>query len=312
MNIPSASNAPLGVTATSLILFLSILWSLGSVSMKVTVLGISPVMSSGLRSMGAAILVFAWMLILSKPVFIRDRTFWPGLLAGLLFAVEFSCIYLALTHTTAARVTVFVFTAPFFVSLGGHFFIEGERLNKGKMLGLSCAFAGVFVAFAEGFFATDGQATLLGDSLALFAGALWGLTTLTVKMTRLATISSERVLLYQHVVAGVLLIPFSILIGEKGIFNPTLLVMGLLAFQTIIIAAISYLAWFHMLTKYSATRLSAFTLVSPVAGVFFGWLLLNETVSPQLGLAVFLVAYGIWRVNREPATTVSASAANTQ
>jgi drug/metabolite transporter (DMT)-like permease len=47
----------------------------------------------------------------------RDGTLRAGLLAGALFAAEFTCIYLGLRDTTASRLTVFLYTSPFVVAL---------------------------------------------------------------------------------------------------------------------------------------------------------------------------------------------------
>ena len=48
---------------------------------------------------------------------ILRRLTWAGLLAGALFGAEFACIYLGLQYTTASRLTVFLYTSPFWVAL---------------------------------------------------------------------------------------------------------------------------------------------------------------------------------------------------
>jgi drug/metabolite transporter (DMT)-like permease len=51
---------------------------------------------------------------------------------------------------------------------------------------------------------------------------------------------------------------------------------------------------------YPATRLAAFTLLTPVFGLLLGALLLGEPITPRLIVALVTVAGGIVLVNRSP------------
>ena len=66
--------------------------------------------------------------------FERDGTLWPGVLAGLIFGIEFVLIYQGLLLTSASRAVVFLYTAPFFVALGSYVFL-GERLRAAQWAG---------------------------------------------------------------------------------------------------------------------------------------------------------------------------------
>jgi drug/metabolite transporter (DMT)-like permease len=50
--------------------------------------------------------------------------------------------------------------------------------------------------------------------------------------------------------------------------------------------------------KFSASRLSAFTFLTPLFGVAAGHLVLGEPLTPPFALAVLLVAAGLILVNR--------------
>jgi drug/metabolite transporter (DMT)-like permease len=60
----------------------------------------------------------------------------------------------------------------------------------------------------------------------------------------------------------------------------------------------SYLAWFWLLTRYMATRLSVFTVLTPFFGVIAGVLVRHEPVRPAFVGAVVLVGAGVSLVNR--------------
>jgi drug/metabolite transporter (DMT)-like permease len=287
----------LDATAIGLMVVLCACWGFNQVAIKVADAGISPILQAGLRSAGSAILVWAWSAHRGIRLFLRDGTLGHGILVGTLFAGEFFFLYWGLALTTASRAVLFLYTAPFVVALGAHRFVPGERLRWVQLLGLAGAFAGVAVAFGDALrFPTHRQ--LLGDGMVFIAGLLWGATTVVIRAGRLATVSPSRQLFYQLAVSTVLLPPLSWALGEPGIIAPTPVVIGMLAYQMIVVAFITYLAWFWLIARYPAGRLSSFTFLTPLFGVAAGALLLGEPITWTLVLAVILVGAGIYLVNR--------------
>jgi drug/metabolite transporter (DMT)-like permease len=287
--------------AATTVTVLCALWAFHQVAVKVANTGISPAFQCGLRSLGALILLVGWAALRRIPLLQRDGTLAPGLIAGAMFAVEFALIYWSLVFTDVARGILFLYTAPFFVAIGAHLFIPGERIRRMRVIGLTCAFAGVALAVSDGLSLPSSRA-LIGDAMLLAAGALWAGTTVIIKATKLARIAPEKTLAYQLAVSGLALTPLAPLFGEIGVFSPTPLVLASLAYQTVIVAFASYLSWFVLVRIYPATRLAAFTFLTPVFSVAFGAFVLGERVSALLSAALALVAFGIWLVNRpEPA-----------
>jgi drug/metabolite transporter (DMT)-like permease len=278
-------------------LVLCALWALGNVAIKVTNAGISPAFQSGLRSLGALALLFLWSILRRNSLFSRDSTLGVGIAAGAMFAAEFALIYWALVYTDVARGLIILYTAPFFVAIGAHFFVPGEHLHRRQVVGLLAAFAGIVVAFWDGLTLPSWRA-LIGDSMMLGAAALWGATTVLVKGSALARIDPAKTLAYQLAVSSVALTVGALLLGERGIFDPTPLVVYSLLFQIVIVAFASYLVWFALIRIYPASTLSAFTFLTPLFALLFGAVLLGEHVSVALVVSLVFVAFGIWLVNR--------------
>lgn len=275
------------------------LWGLNQVAAKVALPEIPALWQASARSVGGALLVWLWSQFRGIPLFERDGTLPGGLLAGLLFAGEFACIFLGLQFTTASRMVVFIYLAPFVVALGMPFIARAERLGPAQMAGLTLAFAGVAWAFAEGFTrhaADDRQ--WIGDGLGVLAAVLWGATTLAIRGSRLTYASAEKTLLYQLVVSGVLLALGALVQGAPLPQAVSALAASALAFQVVVVTFASYLAWFWLIRSYPATRLSAFTLLTPVFGLLLGAVLLDEAITPRLMIALATVASGIYLVNR--------------
>jgi len=287
----------LDVAAVSILVVLCASWALQQVTIKVANDGVSPVLQSGIRSIGATVLLLAWMAVRRKPILERDGTLWWGIAAGLLFAGEFLLIYWGLEFTHASRAVIFLYVSPFVVALGAQLFVPGEHLRVIQVVGLCCAFAGIAVAFRESLsFPTHRM--LIGDVMLVGAAVLWGATTVLIKASPLARIDPGKTLLYQLAVSAVVLPVGSLVANEPGVVLMTPLIAGCLVYQTVWVAFITYLAWFWLVRRYPASRLASFTFLTPLFGVVAGGVLLNEPITNLLLLSLVLVGSGIYLVNR--------------
>jgi drug/metabolite transporter (DMT)-like permease len=289
--------------AIAWIVLCCVIWGLGQVSSKVALAEISPFTQVALRSLGAAALVWLWARLRGIALFGRDGTLPAGLAAGLLFAAEFACIFAGLQHTTASRMVVFIYLAPFVVALGMPLIARTERLGAVQFAGLFAAFGGVAWAFAEGFGKPSaGDRQWLGDALGVAGAVLWGATTLVIRATRLSHAAAEKTLFYQLAVSGVVMAIAAGLVGEPVPVRLSAWPLISIVFQTVIVCFASYLLWFWLIRHYPATQLSSFTLLTPVFGLMGGVLLLGEPMTLRLLVALAAVAGGIALVNRPLAT----------
>jgi drug/metabolite transporter (DMT)-like permease len=283
--------------AFSLMVLLTALWGFQQVAIKLTAPDVSLLMQAGLRTVLAAVLLLAWARWRGIALFSRDGTLAAGLGAGLLFGGEFVFIYAGLAHTAASRMVVFIYLAPIVTALGVHWLVPGEGLSRTRWAGVLLAFAGVALAFGEGFVAAKGV-TLLGDFFGVVAAVLWGLTTVLIRATRLSRASAAKTLFYQLGVAAPLLLGASLLMGEEGVIRLTPFALASLVYQGAIVAFASYLVWFWLLTRYLAGRLAVFSFMAPLFGVLAGVAVLGEPLRPAFAGAALLVGAGIVLVNR--------------
>ncbi len=294
--------AKLDTLAVGLLVGCCAIWGLGQVATKLTLAEIPPLLQAAVRSGGAALLLLAWSRF-RGPVFWqglvrREGSARGGLLAGLLFAAEFACIFIGLQYTSASRMVVFIYISPFVVALGMPFIARSEKLSGWQYLGLAGAFAGVVWAFAGGFTQpTAGPRQWVGDALGITAGVLWGLTTLVLRGSRLGQVSPEKALLWQLGVSAVALGLGGLLAGEAWQRQVSAAAWGLLLFQMLVVSFASYLVWFWLVRHYPATRVAAFTLLTPVFGLLAGVGLLGEPLTLRLATALLAVCAGIAIVN---------------
>lgn len=289
----------LDALAIGLLLACCLFWGFQQVLVKATLAEVPPVLQAAIRFGGATALLWLWCQARGIALFERDGTLAAGLVAGVLFCAEFVCIYVGLQHTTASRLTIFLYTAPFWVALLLPLCVKTERLGTLQWLGLLLAFVAVAYALQDGLQTTTASTAWLGDALALGAGALWGLTTVVIRSTRLATISPEKLLYYQVALSAFILPFVSLQLGEVWNFEVSVFAWGSILIQTVAGAFASYLVWMWLLGHYPATRLSSFVFLTPIFAMVFGTLWLGETVSVHTVAALLAVAAGIVLVNKK-------------
>jgi drug/metabolite transporter (DMT)-like permease len=283
-----------------LMLMLCLSWGFNQIAVKLVLPDVPPMLQALTRSAGAlpVLLLIGWLR--GVKFFERDGTLWAGLSAGVIFGIEFVLIYRGLLLTSASRAVVFLYTAPFFVALGSYQFL-GERLRASQWGGLGLSFAGVAVAIGVPQADVDAN-VLLGDLMIVGGAALWAATTLLVKTTALLKAPPEKGLGYQVAMSIPILGLAAWIAGEKITHIPGPLAFGLMAYQAIWIIGLTFLVWFSMVRTFSASKLSAFTFITPLFGVAAGHFFMHDTLTVAFGAAALLVIAGLYLVNR-PATS---------
>ncbi|MEP9390359.1 DMT family transporter [Mesorhizobium sp. KR9-304] len=283
--------------AVAMMIALTLSWGLNGVAAKLSNTGYSPVFLTLVRSALGGLLVFVWCRWRGIHLFERDGTLWPGMLTGLLFALEFLLIFVGLDYTSVARSTLLVNTMPFWMLVGGHLFL-GERMTGRKVVGLLLAFGGLALIFSDKL-SRPGPDALIGDLMSLGAGLAWAATYVVIKGTRLAHAGAEKLLLYQLAVAAivaVILLPF----WGPAIRDANAVATWSLIFQSVYIVAVTYVLWFWLVRHYPASGLASFTFVTPAFGVLFAGLILGEPLGVTIFIALLLIAGGLVLVNRAP------------
>ena len=292
---PSAGR-PLSAGAIALMLMLCLTWGFNQIAVKLVLPDIPPMLQATIRSMGALPVLFIIGTLRGVRFFERDGTWKPGIIAGLMFGIEFVLIFQGLRLTSASRAVVFLYTAPFFVALGSHQFL-GERLSATQWSGLALSFAGVALAIGVPQPNVDAK-VLLGDLLVVGGGVLWAATTLVAKGTNLRRAAPEKALGYQAAVSVPILALAAWISGERLTHVPSALSISLLAYQAIWVVGCTFVIWFAMVKTYSASKLSAFTFITPLFGVVAAYFIMHDTLTAVFGVAALLVVAGLYLVNK--------------
>jgi drug/metabolite transporter (DMT)-like permease len=294
---------PLSPGAIALMLMLCLSWGFNQIAVKLALPDIPPLLQGTIRSVGALPVLLILARFRGVKIFARDETLIPGLIAGILFGVEFVLIYRGLSLTSASRAVVFLYTAPFFVAVGSYRFL-GERLRASQWAGLGLCFAGVALAIGIPQANVD-RDVLMGDLLIVGGGAMWGATTLLVKTTALCRAPPEKALGYQVALSIPILGLAAWVFGETINRVPGPLAWSLMVYQAVWVVGLTFVLWFALVKTYSASKLSAFTFITPLFGVVASYFILNDALTLTFGAAALLVIAGLYLVNRPNPVTLA-------
>ncbi len=277
------------------ILIITVLWGSNYSAIKITNAGFSPIFTSFLRSVIAAALGVGYCLIIRQNLYHRGILLLHGLVVGILFGLEFAFLYLGMLFTDSARAVILIYLSPFVVAAGAHLFL-GERLSPLKWAGLVLAFGGLVSVF-YGKPSHYNRLMFIGDILEIVAAFVWGATTLYIKKYLAEKVHPINTFLYQLVFSIPVLFLCSYFIETEWVKDPGTVQIASLAFQSIIIAFISYLVWFKLIHDYPVAKLSVFTFLTPVFGVMFAVLFQHEQVTAGLMAGLLMVCAGIYVTN---------------
>ena len=290
----------LDACASSLMIVLCIVWGLQQVVLKIAAADISPIMQIAIRSGLSALLVFPLIQLQQGTHLYSKAYLWPGIWLAFLFSAEFLLVAQALILTSASHTVVLLYTAPIFVALGLHWKLPSERLSKVQWSGILIAFVGIVTTFIgrENLLEQGLSQVVWGDLLALLAGIMWALTTISLRLSKLNEAHPTQTLFYQLLGGFVFLFPLAFLLGQAEI-HWTYIAIGSLVFHTLIMSFMSLMLWFWLLRNYLASHLGVFSFLTPIFGLLFGVLLLNETIEPNFIFGTILVIVGVLVVSMQ-------------
>jgi drug/metabolite transporter (DMT)-like permease len=217
-----------------------------------------------------------------------------AVLAAMFFYTNVTA-YVGTALTTSGRAAVFFYTQPIFLALLAPYFLPGDRLTVRKACGLGLALCGLVALF---FTKLGGgmSATVAGDLLILSGAVVTAFSSIAVKRTA-GRIHPVALICWQSLVSWPLLglLSWGIEADRAFVFSgravASILYLGLVS------AAFGFVAFAWLIQRNAATRVTALTFLSPVFGVAYSWVLMNERLGPLQLLGVLGVCLGVYVVN---------------
>jgi drug/metabolite transporter (DMT)-like permease len=283
----------LSLFAGALAASLCVLWGANAVAIKFSLSGLGPFTSAAVRFGLSTLFLWAWAKLSSHPLRPAAGQLRPLLINSLLFTLQLSLVYVGFTATSASRGALLTNLQPFFLLFLAHFFLADDRITPLKLIGLILGFTGAACIFMDRA-ALSGN-VLAGDLLLLVSTLLWACSAAFTKHL-VRSISSVQVVFYQLL--------FSIPLFGLGAWlwdSPMVRridygIVAAMAFQVVLTTSFAFVVWTRLMRTYGAVALHSFVFLIPVSGVILAGMVLGESITEMILLALVLITAGIFTV----------------
>lgn len=289
---------------------LSALWGGSFLFIRVAAPVLGPITLVAVRVLIAGIALLLYAAAIKKMPDLRER--WRQyLMVGLLNSVmPFVLISAAELHLTASFAAILNATSPIFGALIAAAWIK-EPLTLRKIIGLALGVTGV--AVLVGWSPEPLTSVVLRSvGLSLLGAAFYGLASVYIKV-HLKGASPLAIATGGQLGASLLLwplVPFALPTGQMTA-TVAICVLLLSLFST----ALAFLIYFRLIVNVGPTKALTVTFLSPVFGVTWGALLLNEAITRSTLLGCAIILFGtalVTGVRLRPARVAQVPAADTR
>ncbi len=274
----------------SLVFFVTAIWGLNIVIIKVLVEDLPPQTMTAFRIMMAGITALI-IIVLGKSFRRLSKREWIYTLLGMLFGVILHHLLMAvgLTMIDASNASLILALVPLTTAILAVLFL-GEQLTKLRMIGFILALTGVF--FIQGGSFSNMQLSH-GELILFIAMFVQAISFIFVKKAT-ATLDSKQVTTIMYLVGSIGLLIISFITEPGGVSemtSATLFIYFLFIVSGIVATGVGYIVFNAAIQQIGAGQTAIFNNFVPFFGLVFSALFLNETITAsQLIGFVFIVA----------------------
>ncbi|WP_246031719.1 DMT family transporter [Salibacterium salarium] len=281
-------------TIALLIIFLTVSWGYSWPLMKIGLEYMGPFTFSFLRFLvGASVLL---LILLLKQGWIKTFTNIPYkhvIVLGLLqtFAV-FGLITYAMLFVDAGKTSIILYTMPIWSSALAAVFLK-ETVTRKNIVGLSLGIGGLALIIGADLYQKASLENTIGIALILVASFSWATANIYFRL-KLAGTDYFAVTTFQMLTGALGLGVLALLLEQGQGVNWTVESIFSIIFTGVIASAMCFSIWYYLLRVVNTITAAISTLLVPVFGVFFGYILLQEVLTTFMIGGAFLILTGIF------------------
>ncbi len=278
-----------------LILLVTILWGYSWILMKDALQYMGPFTFSALRFVtgAAAMLLIVWLLRAGRP----PRSALPHLIVvGILqTSVVFILVMYALKFIDAGKSSLLLYSMPLWSGLLAAIFLR-ERISKLRWGGVGLGIVGLLIVMGADALSQQSKDVIIGELLIILAAVSWGASNVYYRL-KLSDLPKLQVNAYQMLFGTIAIALVSWIAegGEPVVWTPESVYYVL--FTGVLASAFCFTIWFMLLGHLDMIGATMPSLLVPVFGLFFGWLLLGEVLTVSVVVGSALILSGVfWRI----------------
>ena len=278
----------------------AIFWGGTFVAARIVAQDVGPFSASFLRFFAASLFLIA--LILRKEgqlPRLRRHQIIPAILLGMtgVFGLNV-CFFNGMKTIAAGRASLIMSTNPVFIALFSALLFR-EKLNPGKIIGIALCLCGAIIVISRGNLLAlftggvgQGELFIMGNVVCWVAYTLIG-KAIMKDLTPLAAVT------WSALIGTVALLPLALLENITELSGGFSLTDWTGIFYLAFFATVLSFFWYYQgIQAIGLSRASVFMTLTPVIGIFLGWMFLGEAVNFSLLAGAALVIGGVYLTNR--------------
>ena len=275
--------------------FLALLWASAFFNIKIATYSYGPITIAFLRIFFGMIpvLLLCFYKKIKIEVFSKDWK-WFAAIGVINLVIPFFLIAYGVQKVQSNLAAILMSTTPISATILAHLFIDKEKINLVKILGIILGFLGIVYLFSENLLINDEN---LFSALMILVGSTFyvigGILTLKISHKKNENVTAS-ILIW----GTIFVCPISLIIEQPWNLNPSLESTLSLIYLGVFPTGIAWLLRFMILKRNGLVFQSQVAYLIPIFGVILGYLFLNELVTSKILISLFVVILGIYFVKK--------------
>ena len=278
-----------------ILVLLSLIWASAFFNIKIATYSYGPITIAFLRIFFGMIpvLLLCFFKKIKIEVFSKDWK-WFAAIGVINLVIPFFLIAYGVQKVQSNLAAILMSTTPISATILAHLFIDKEKINLVKILGIILGFLGIVYLFSENLLINDEN---LFSALMILVGSTFyvigGILTLKISHKKNENVTAS-ILIW----GTIFVCPISLIVEQPWNLNPSLESTLSLIYLGVFPTGIAWLLRFMILKRNGLVFQSQVAYLIPIFGVILGYLFLNELVTSKILISLFVVILGIYFVKK--------------
>ena len=278
-----------------ILVLLSLIWASAFFNIKIATYSYGPITIAFLRIFFGMIpvLLLCFYKKIKIEVFSKDWK-WFAAIGIINLVIPFFLIAYGVQKVQSNLAAILMSTTPISATILAHLFIDKEKINLVKILGIILGFLGIVYLFSENLLINDEN---LFSALMILVGSTFyvigGILTLKISHKKNENVTAS-ILIW----GTIFVCPISLIVEQPWNLNPSLESTLSLIYLGVFPTGIAWLLRFMILKRNGLVFQSQVAYLIPIFGVILGYLFLNELVTSKILISLFVVILGIYFVKK--------------
>ncbi len=274
---------------------LALIWASAFFNIKIATYSYGPITIAFLRILFGAIPVIILCLVKNiKIEAFSNDWMWYASIGIINLVIPFFLIAYGVQKVQSNLAAILMSSTPISATILAHFFVNKEKINFFKIIGIILGFLGILYLFSDNLLITNSNffsalMILLGSTFYVIGGIL------TLKISHK---KNENVTASILIWGTLIICPISLFFEQPWTLSPRLDSTLSLIYLGVFPTGIAWLLRFVILKKNGLVFQSQVAYLIPIFGVILGFLFLDELITSKVLIALVAVILGIYFVKK--------------